>query len=130
MDHITVVIVARLLLSSVFLGLGGERILVATGILSGNGNAATASALALGAVELGVGLLLLSGWQLRWVALLVALFLAVDAAVAHPFWRLPGAEQHGQLLHFLKNVSMVGGFLLLAWVDANERLGPSPQDGP
>jgi putative oxidoreductase len=57
------------------------------------------------------------------VAGLRALFILVDAFVAHAFWRYPAAEQHGQLLHFLKNMSIMGGFLLLAYVDGRQTLG-------
>ena len=41
----------------------------------------------------------------------------VDGFLAHAFWTYPAAEQHGQLLHFLKNLSMLGGLVLLAWQD-------------
>lgn len=111
-------IAARVLLASVFVGLAIESLLRLTGVL-GDGNApASAGALAFTAFELVTGLMILFGWQVRWVALILALFLLVDAFVAHQFWRLTGAEQHGQLLHFLKNTSMLGGFLLLAWAES------------
>jgi putative oxidoreductase len=87
-----------------------------------------AGALAFGAFELVAGLLIVFGWQLRWVALLMAAFLLIDAFLAHPFWRYTGAEQHGQLLHFLKNVSMVGGLLLLSSPGVRQR-GVRPRVG-
>jgi uncharacterized membrane protein YphA (DoxX/SURF4 family) len=72
--------------------------------------------------ELVAGVMIVFGWQLRWVALLMAALLLVDAFLAHPFWRYTGAEQHGQLLHYLKNFSMIGGLLLSSWVES----APSP----
>ena len=45
----------------------------------------------------------------------------MDAFTAHPFWTHPAAEQHSQLLHFLKNMSTLGGLLLLVWMDGKLR---------
>jgi putative oxidoreductase len=106
-------VVARLLLSSVFIGLGAERILLA---IFGQSNA-SAGTLAFSGFELAGGLAVAVGWQVRWIALLMALFLLVDAVLSHPFWSVPAAETHGQLLHFLKNVSATGGLVLLSWVE-------------
>ena len=62
----------------------------------------------------GAGLLILSGWKLRWTALLAALLVLADAVMSHPFWTLHGAEGSAQLLHFMKNIGFIGGLLLLA----------------
>ena len=43
--------------------------------------------------------------------LLAALLMLVDAAMSHPFWKLGGAAQSAQLLHFMKNIAIAGGFL-------------------
>jgi putative oxidoreductase len=120
-------IAARVLISSVFVGLGLESLLTAAGVLGRGSEPASTGALAFGIFELIAGLLVMLGWQLRWVAGLLAIFLLVDAFIAHAFWRYPTAEQHGQLLHFLKNMSIVGGFLLLAYVDGRQTLGEASQ---
>ncbi len=109
---------ARVLSSSVFVGLGLERLLTATGVVGGGAAPAGAGAVAFGVFELVAGLMILLGWQLRPVALLMAAFLVVDAFLSHRFWRYAGVEQHEQLLHFLKNASIVGGLLLLSWVES------------
>src|SRR5439155_15510220 len=96
-------VAARVLLSSVFVGLAVESLLRLTGMLGNGSVPASAGALTLTAFELVTGVMILFGWQVRRVALILALFLLVDAFVSHQFWRLTGAEQHGQLLHFLKN---------------------------
>lgn len=119
------VIAARVLIASVFVGLGVERILISAGVLAAA--PVSAGALAFGIFELIAGLLVMLGWQLRWVAGLLAVFLLVDAFIAHAFWRYPAAEQHGQLLHFLKTMSIMGGFLLLACVDGRQTLGDASQ---
>jgi putative oxidoreductase len=108
-------IAARVLIPSVFVGLGLERLLVGAGVLAGAPFSAGTAAFS--AFELVAGLLVMLGWQVRWVAGLLALFILIDAFLAHAFWTYPAAEQHGQWLHFLKNLSTLGGLVLLAWLD-------------
>ncbi|MCI0697618.1 DoxX family protein [candidate division KSB1 bacterium] len=122
MSNFGIFIAARVLIASVFVGLGLERLLAAVGILGQGGAPTSAGALAFSAFELIAGFLVMIGWQVRWVASLLAVFLLVDAFISHPFWRYAGAEQHGQLLHFLKNMSSIGGLLLLAWLDFTQVL--------
>lgn len=108
-------VAARVLIPAVFVGLGLERLLVAAGVLAGG--PLSAGAVVLGAFELVAGLLVMLGWKVRWVAGLLALFILADAFAAHPFWRYAAAERHAQLLHFLKNLSTLGGLVLLVWMD-------------
>jgi putative oxidoreductase len=109
-------ITARILIPSVFVGLGLERLLIGAGVVAGP--PVSAGAMAFSAFELIAGLLVMLGWKVRWVASLLALFILVDAFLAHAFWTYPAAERHGQLLHFLKNLSTLGGLLLLVRLDA------------
>jgi putative oxidoreductase len=64
-------------------------------------------------IELGGGLLILLGWKTRWVALAFAVFLVIITPVFHNFWSAPPDAQTGQLINFQKNVSILGGMLLL-----------------
>ena len=57
-------------------------------------------------VELGGGLLLIAGYQARWVALALAVFSLAAAVAFHSNF----ADQN-QMIHFLKNVMMAGGLL-------------------
>ena len=66
------------------------------------------------AAELGLGLLLLVGWQARWAALGLAVFVAVITPLFHNFWAMPEAQQMMQKQAFNKNVAIVGGLLALA----------------
>ena len=61
------------------------------------------------AVELGGGLLLIAGYQARYVAAALALFSLATAAAFHNNF----ADQN-QMIHFLKNVMMAGGLLQIA----------------
>lgn len=115
-------ILARLLLSSVFIGLGGARLLAGLGLIDAGGSVYTLGALAFSAFELAAGLAIAIGWRVRVLALLMAGFLVIDAVLSHPFWSHQGAELHAQLLHFLKNLAAIGGLLLLSWVEAGGRL--------
>ncbi len=114
MPHPTVLVIARVLLASVFIGLGAERLLGALGIGPAADVALSNAVLAFSAFELVAGLLIAIGWQVRWLSLLMAALLLVDAFLAHPFWQHSGAEQHAHLLHFLKNLAAIGGLLLLS----------------
>jgi len=66
------------------------------------------------AAELGLGLLLLVGWQTRWAALALAMFTAVITPLFHGFWGVPAAEVMAQSQHFYKNTAIVGGLLMFA----------------
>jgi putative oxidoreductase len=65
------------------------------------------------ALEVGGGLLLVAGWRVQWVAAALAVFTLATAFTAHAFWAADAAQFAGQLNNFLKNVAMVGGFVLL-----------------
>jgi putative oxidoreductase len=78
-----------------------------------------ALALASAALELGGGVLIILGWQTRLFAVLLAAFTAITAYFFHDFWHYPqGAEYTNNMIHFMKNVSIIGGFLMLAAVGA------------
>jgi putative oxidoreductase len=61
------------------------------------------------AVELGGGVLLIAGYRARAVALAMAVFSLVTAALFHNNF----ADQN-QMFHFFKNVIMAGGLLQIA----------------
>ncbi|TYT27322.1 hypothetical protein FZO89_14235 [Luteimonas viscosa] len=100
---------ARLLLASVFIVMGAWRLWNAY-----QGVPTSGATLSFSAAELVLGLLMAAGWKLRWTALLAALLMVADAVLSHPFWSLAEPARSAQLLHFMKNVAIVGGFLLLS----------------
>jgi putative oxidoreductase len=65
------------------------------------------------AIEIGGGALLILGWRTRWVAWLLILFTVVATYLGHKFWLADAAQYGNQLNHFLKNVAVVGGLLML-----------------
>ncbi len=72
-------------------------------------------------------MLIVIGWQTRLAALALALFTAVAAYFFHDFWHYPaGAEYTNNMIHFMKNMSIIGGFLVLSAVGG----GRYSLDGP
>jgi putative oxidoreductase len=65
-------------------------------------------------IEVGGGLMLIAGWQLKPVALAMAVFTLATAFLGHAFWAASPEQFGAQLNNFMKNVAMVGGFVLLA----------------
>jgi uncharacterized membrane protein YoaT (DUF817 family) len=44
---------------------------------------------------------------------LLLVFIVIATLKFHNFWTYPEAEQQNQMIHFLKNVAIMGGLLLL-----------------
>jgi putative oxidoreductase len=61
------------------------------------------------AVEIGIGVLFLIGFRARWAALVLAVWCVATALVTHYH-----PEDRGQMIHFMKNICMAGGFLQIA----------------
>lgn len=57
-------------------------------------------------VEIGVAVVFLVGWKAKWSALTLAVWCVATAFVAHYH-----PEDRGQMIHFMKNICMAGGFL-------------------
>ena len=64
-------------------------------------------------IELGGGLAVLFGWKTRWAAIAYVLFLIVITPIFHNFWTMQGAERMANNINFMKNLTILGGFLLL-----------------
>ena len=71
-------------------------------------------------MEFGVGIALLIGFWTRPLALLMALFVLGTALIAHTFWNVEGAMQTANMVQFYKNLSIMGGLLLLAVTGAGK----------
>src|SRR3954470_19702025 len=102
----------RLLLSVIFVMSGFEKLTAFSGTVgymaqSGLPFPELATAVAI-VVELGGGLLLIAGYQARFVGLVLASWCIATALIAHAHF---GDEN--QAIHFMKNVAMTGGFLQL-----------------
>lgn len=64
-------------------------------------------------LELGGGLLVALGYRARLGALALVVFVVTTTLIFHDFWALAGPERQLQTIMFLKNLSMLGGLLLV-----------------
>jgi putative oxidoreductase len=65
--------------------------------------------------ELLIGITLILGIAVRYSAVLTVVFLVCATALAHRYWTYPAPQQANQYAHFLKNLALIGGALLLLW---------------
>lgn len=74
------------------------------------------------ALELGASVMILTG-RLRWLgALGLAGFTLLATGIALRYWELPaGHERFMAANAFFEHLGLVGGFLLVAWLDFQER---------
>ncbi len=63
--------------------------------------------------ELVGGLLILLGIQVRLGAFILFLFMIPTTILFHNFWTLQGSERELQMIMFMKNLSILGGTLIL-----------------
>jgi putative oxidoreductase len=66
------------------------------------------------AVELLGGLAILTGFHTRVTAWLLFLYVIPTTLLFHNFWAMQGMEQQDNMIHFLKNLGIMGGLLILA----------------
>jgi putative oxidoreductase len=64
-------------------------------------------------VELIGGLMVAFGWKARWAALLIAVFTAFATYYFHDYWHMVDEAARTNQIMFLKNVSVIGGMLLI-----------------
>jgi putative oxidoreductase len=113
------ILMSVMFLISGFFKIGGYTQLV--GYAASKGLPMASVAIACAAVlELAGGLAILVGFQTKIAAWLLFLYLIPVTFIFHNFWALQGAAQQDNMIHFLKNVAIMGGLVILA---AN---GPGP----
>ena len=112
------ILVARCLLVALYLMTGWQKLSGYTGTVKYMQSlgvpfpkVATAGSIVM---ELFVCLALALGLFTRPLALLLFGFTFVTALVGHHFWTMEGPARHANQLNFFKNLSIMGGFLLLA----------------
>ena len=79
-----------------------------TGILT-----PTVIAYLVAAIDLFGGLLILLGYQTRWVTLVLIGFVILTMLFAHNFWTMEGPSRAANQAHFYKNLALIGGLLML-----------------
>lgn len=67
-----------------------------------------------GALEVVGGLFIALNFGTRTFAWLLVLFVAVTTFYFHNFWDMTGADRINNMIHALKNLSLIGGLLVIA----------------
>ena len=110
-------LIGRVLLAAIFLWAGFGKIGgfegIAGRIASKGVPMAQIVTLIVIALEIGAGLLLLSGFKARWAAVALAAFCVLTALVFHPYWSFPPDQAYNQQVHFMKNLALTGGLLFV-----------------
>ena len=112
-----VLLVARILLIVLFLVFGWGKLTGYAGTVAymtqvGAPMPSVAALVAI-VVEVFVALAVALGVWTRPLALLLALYTLGTGLIGHPFWTMEGAARYGNAINFYKNISIIGGFLLL-----------------
>ena len=118
LDHPAIALVGRLLIVYIFMTSGIGK------VFSWSDNVAYMNTrhlpfvpvlLAIAAiVELGGSLCLITGFEAKIAALVMAGYLAVVTVLFHNYWSFTGNLAGQQETHFRKNLAIVGGLLILA----------------
>ena len=118
------ILVARILLMILFVIFGWSKL---TGFSGTVGYMAaegaplpTVSAIIAIVMEFFVGIAIVIGFYTRPLALLFALYTLGTALIGHHFWTMTGAEQMANMINFYKNISIMGGLLLLCVTGAGK----------
>ncbi|MDE2238798.1 MAG: DoxX family protein [Rhodospirillales bacterium] len=112
-----VILLARLLLVVLFLKFGWSKLTDYSGTVGYMAQTGVPvpelSALVAIFMEVFVALAILLGIGTRPLAVLMAAYTLATGFLAHHYWTMTGAAQYENEINFYKNVSIVGGFLLL-----------------
>ena len=114
----TLALIGRVLISLLFVPAGWGKIAGFAGTVGyiaakGVPLPEVCATIAIGA-ELGLGLLLLVGYQARWAALGLAIFTFVISFIFHNFWAVAADQLAMQRLNFFKNMAISGGLFAFA----------------
>jgi putative oxidoreductase len=117
-------LLARILMSIVFIifgylqftniaGYAANPSVLKAVALTGGILSPTVIAYLVAAIDLFGGILILVGFQTRWVALVLIIFCICTLFIAHNFWTMAGPARAANMGNFYKNIAIIGGLLLL-----------------
>jgi putative oxidoreductase len=70
-------------------------------------------AIASGALEVVCGLMIALNFGARFFSIILILFIATATFYFHDFWNQTGPEARGNLVHALKNLSLIGALFMI-----------------
>ena len=108
-------LVGRVALGTIFLvsGLGKLAAWQRTAAYAGSKGVSEVLLAIATALELLGAVSVVVGFRARWGALALLVFLVPVTLVFHNFWAAPGAQQQMEMAHFLKNLAIGGGLLIV-----------------
>jgi putative oxidoreductase len=108
----------RVLLSAIFIFAGFSKLFAFhtfAGMLAAKGFPLATIAMGVAvAIEVLGGLAILAGFKAKLTAWIVFLYLIPTTLVFHNFWTMQGMMRMDNQVHFMKNLAIMGGLLLLA----------------
>lgn len=113
----SLLLVARVLLMILFVMFGWQKLIGFSGTVaymtSTGAPAPTLSAIIAVVMEFVVGIAIIVGFFTRPLALLLALYTLGTALIGHHYWTMQGMERYANTINFYKNISIMGGLILL-----------------
>ena len=121
-----ILLLGRLALGAIFVKSGLQKLMALSAFaasLASRGVPQSSVWAVIGAVvEFVGGILIVTGFRTREASLLMILFVIVATGISHRFWEFADAARRLQESQFFKNLSIMGGFLLL-FVAGSGRFG-------
>jgi len=122
-----ILLLGRVALGAIFIKSGLQKLMALGAFaasLAGRGVPQSSFWAVVGAtVEFVGGILIVTGLKTRYASLLLILFVIVATGISHRYWEfVDAAARRAQESQFFKNLSIIGGFLLL-WVSGSGRFG-------
>jgi putative oxidoreductase len=112
-----ILLLGRIALGAIFVKSGIQKLMalsVFAASLASRGIPQSAMWAVIGAtVECVGGILIVTGFKTRPASMLMILFVIVATAISHRFWEFAEAARRAQESQFFKNLSIIGGFVLL-----------------
>ena len=111
------VLLGRVALGAIFVKSGLQKLMALSAFaasLASRGVPQSSVWAAIGAtVEFVGGILIVTGLRTREASLLMVLFVIVATGISHRYWEFADAARRLQESQFFKNLSIIGGFVLL-----------------
>jgi putative oxidoreductase len=109
------ILIARILIGLIFVMSGWGKLTDISGFTATLGSRGVPEFLGYIApfVEFGGGLLLIFGLATRYASLVMLVFVVVATFISHRYWDAAPAQVANQFIHFWKNVTIMGGMVLL-----------------
>jgi putative oxidoreductase len=122
--HDELILIARVLSMGLFVIFGWSKLTGFPGTVAFMASQGlplpTAAALIAVVMEFFAGIAVIIGFFTRPVALLTAVYTLATALTGHHYWTMLDGERMENMINFYKNVSIVGGLLLLSVTGAGK----------